>query len=130
MPDFPSPFEIGHQLWGFLACSLVLATFAMKSMRRLRCVAILSNIAFIYYAGALGLLPIFVLHAVLLPLNVWRLLEIKGDDARSAGASTRQPAPPASPSSGQPRAYGNRYAPEATVVPYSRDRARGATRSA
>jgi hypothetical protein len=45
-------------LIGFLASALVLATFAMTDMRRLRATAILSNLAFIVYAALFGLLPV------------------------------------------------------------------------
>ena len=39
----------------------------------LRVVTIASNVSFIAYAGAAHLLPVLVLHAALLPINVWRL---------------------------------------------------------
>jgi CRP/FNR family transcriptional regulator, cyclic AMP receptor protein len=64
-------------LIGFLASALVLATFAMKDMRRLRATAVLSNIAFIGYGALNGLLPVLLLHLVLLPLNLRRLFEEK-----------------------------------------------------
>jgi hypothetical protein len=86
MVSFP-PIEVSVSpidLAGFLACSLVLATFAMRSMGRLRLLAILSNLAFIYYAAALGLIPILLLHAILLPLNLWRLLELRKGDRGTA----------------------------------------------
>jgi CRP/FNR family transcriptional regulator, cyclic AMP receptor protein len=58
---------------GYLASALVFATFCMTSMIPLRIAAICSNVAFIVYAAALGpLYPILVLHAILLPINVWR----------------------------------------------------------
>ena len=61
---------------GYLASSLVFATFYMKTMTPMRAVAIASNVAFIFY-GYLGeMIPILVLHSVLLPLNVWRLLQM------------------------------------------------------
>jgi hypothetical protein len=60
---------------GFLASALVLATFAMTDMRRLRATAILSNLAFIVYRLLFGLLPILGLHLVLLPLNICRLIQ-------------------------------------------------------
>ena len=62
-------------LIGFLASALVLATFAMKDMRRLRATAVLSNLAFIVYGAIDGLLPVLVLHLLLLPLNLRRLVE-------------------------------------------------------
>ena len=62
-------------LIGAFAASLVLATFCARQMVPLRVLAIASNIAFIVYADRDGLLPILVLHAVMLPLNVLRLCQ-------------------------------------------------------
>jgi len=62
---------------GYLACALVLATFSMKSMRPLRVTAIASNIAFLTYSLSIHLQPIFVLHSILLPLNIFRLVQIE-----------------------------------------------------
>jgi CRP/FNR family transcriptional regulator, cyclic AMP receptor protein len=42
---------------GYLAASLVLATFCMKTMLLLRGVAICSNLAFLVYAMAQGIYP-------------------------------------------------------------------------
>ena len=64
------------ELLGYAAAALVLATFLMRSIAALRSVAIASNLLFIIYASAQGLLPVLVLHALLLPLNVWRLCEL------------------------------------------------------
>jgi hypothetical protein len=47
----------------------------MKDMRRLRATAVASNIAFIGYGAINGLLPVLVLHLLLLPLNLRRLIE-------------------------------------------------------
>jgi CRP/FNR family transcriptional regulator, cyclic AMP receptor protein len=58
---------------GYLASLLVLLTFLMKDMRPLRITAILSNIAFIAYAGLNWLPPVLVLHVLLLPVNILRL---------------------------------------------------------
>ena len=60
---------------GFIASALVLAAFGMKDMVNLRIVAICSNVAFIAYALVLNLPPILILHALLLPLNGWRLAQ-------------------------------------------------------
>ncbi len=60
---------------GFVASALVLAAFGMKDMISLRIVAICSNFAFIAYALMLNLPPVLVLHAILLPLNGWRLAQ-------------------------------------------------------
>jgi len=61
---------------GYLAASLVLATFCAKSMVTLRLLAIASNAAFITYSLAAGLHPIVVLHSVMLPLNLLRLRQV------------------------------------------------------
>jgi hypothetical protein len=62
---------------GYLASALVFATFCMTSMIPLRIAAIGSNVAFIVYAAALGpLYPVLILHAILLPINVWRTVEM------------------------------------------------------
>ena len=58
---------------GYLASALVFTAFHMKSMMTLRIVAIFSNVAFIIYAICLNLEPVLILHAALVPLNVWRL---------------------------------------------------------
>jgi hypothetical protein len=67
---------------------LVLATLCTRSMRALRWVAIASNLAFIAY-GYLGslapvlLLHMLLLHMLLLPVNVHRLAQLRGGQARS-----------------------------------------------
>jgi CRP/FNR family transcriptional regulator, cyclic AMP receptor protein len=65
-----------HELIGYLASLLVLATFCMRDMVALRVVAIASNLAFIAYALLEGIGPVLLLHATLLPVNVLRLAEL------------------------------------------------------
>jgi hypothetical protein len=80
---------------GYLAASLVFATFCTKRMVRLRTIAIASNIAFIGY-GYLGeLWPILILHAALLPMNMYRLrqavlLEQPDDTVRRRRIASRR----------------------------------------
>ena len=62
---------------GYVAAGLVFVTFYMRTMIPLRLVGITSNIAFLVYSWLAGLVPIFVLHGALLPLNIWRLLQIR-----------------------------------------------------
>jgi hypothetical protein len=62
---------------GYLASFLVFSAFYMKSMVPLRFVAIGSNVAFIVYGLLGGLHPVLLLHLVLLPLNVVRLLQVR-----------------------------------------------------
>jgi hypothetical protein len=58
---------------GYLASGLVVAAFCMKDIIPLRAVAVGSNLAFLTYGFALGLVPVWLLHAILLPINCWRL---------------------------------------------------------
>jgi CRP/FNR family transcriptional regulator, cyclic AMP receptor protein len=62
-------------LLGYAAAILVLATFCIRSMNALRWVAIASNLTFIAYACSARLAPVLLLHALLLPINVIRLLQ-------------------------------------------------------
>jgi hypothetical protein len=71
------------QIMAWLAASLVFTAFFMKTIVPLRVLGIGGNIVFILYA-LLGIhhgifdkvLPILVLHAALLPLNIFRLKQI------------------------------------------------------
>jgi len=58
---------------GFLASSLVVIAFCMKDIVALRFVALASNVAFLIYGIGLGLLPVWLLHAALLPINALHL---------------------------------------------------------
>jgi hypothetical protein len=60
---------------GWAAAALVLASFCLKTIYSLRIVAACSNVAFIAYALSVGAVPILVLHALLLPLNIFRLAQ-------------------------------------------------------
>ena len=74
-------------LLGYSAASLVLATFCAKSMVTLRVLALCSNVAFVIYAIAASLWPILLLHAVMFPLNLFRLGEALGVEFRNPLAS-------------------------------------------
>ena len=63
---------------GYVASTLVLTAFGMKSIIPLRLVAMCSNLVFIIYGLGLELTPVLSLHAALLPLNAWRLVEALG----------------------------------------------------
>jgi len=72
----------GRELSGYAASALVLATFSMQSMASLRLTAIASNLAFILYAWVAHLHPILMLHGVLLPLNIIRLVQMRTANAK------------------------------------------------
>jgi CRP/FNR family cyclic AMP-dependent transcriptional regulator len=62
---------------GYIASGLVLGASMMRTMIPLRLVGIVGNITFIVYGYAIGLVPVMVLHATLLPLNIYRLVEMR-----------------------------------------------------
>ena len=72
---------------GYLASVLVFMTFWMKDIISLRMTAIMSNIAFFIYGADLGLTPVWVLHASLLPLNCWRLSQALAVHGGESGRS-------------------------------------------
>ena len=74
-------------LLGYSAASLVLATFCARSMVTLRMLALCSNVAFVIYAIAASLWPILLLHAVMFPLNLFRLSEALGVEFHNPLAS-------------------------------------------
>ncbi|MDQ8727319.1 hypothetical protein [Bradyrhizobium sp. LHD-71] len=69
-------------LVGYLASGLVVLTFYMDDMVSLRVTALFSNVAFLAYGLGLELGPVIFLHGILLPLNIWRLWQVR----RSWGA--------------------------------------------
>jgi CRP/FNR family cyclic AMP-dependent transcriptional regulator len=63
-------------LLGYTASASVLVTFCMCTMLPLRVVAICSNVLFAAYGASAHIYPVLVLHVVLLPVNVIRLIQI------------------------------------------------------
>lgn len=61
---------------GLLAAGLVIAALSMRTMVPLRIAGIASNIAFMIYGVMIESFPILLLHAILFPLNVYRLREM------------------------------------------------------
>lgn len=62
-------------LLGYAASALVVLTFYMKEMIPLRVAALCSNVCFLAYGSSLHLGPVIVLHTMLIPINVWRLIQ-------------------------------------------------------
>ena len=73
---------------GFLASGLVVIAFCLRDVTALRAVALISNVAFLVYGIGLNLVPVVLLHAILLPVNCWRLSQELG--TRSARPAVRQ----------------------------------------
>ena len=65
------------QLLGFLAAFLMFSTFYMKNMIPLRIIGMASNATFIIYAVNAEVWPLLVLHTVLLPMNFFRLIQMR-----------------------------------------------------
>lgn len=65
------------EMTGYAASALVFLTFYMKTMIPLRVIGILSNLAFMAYGIGGRIYPVFILHAILLPLNCIRLVQMR-----------------------------------------------------
>lgn len=72
----PGELSVGL-LVGYLGIALTLASTFMRSMQPLRVVAIAGNIAGIVYGGIEGVWPTFFGNLALLPINGFRLWEIR-----------------------------------------------------
>lgn len=71
------------ELTGWAAAALTLVAFTSRDVRRLRLASIGASVAFIVFAAATAAWPVLALHALLLPINLRRLLELRtGGQAR------------------------------------------------
>ena len=68
---------------GYSAALAVLAAFCMSSIVPLRIVAILSNVLFALYGLSAHLYPVFLLHSILLPINVFKLKHVESPPPKS-----------------------------------------------
>jgi CRP/FNR family cyclic AMP-dependent transcriptional regulator len=82
--------EVGTVL-GTLGVVFSLASFVMKSMPRLRAIALVSNVCFLAYGYVEMQFPSLVINAVLLPINALRLWEISKLTREIAQATTDSP---------------------------------------
>jgi hypothetical protein len=80
------------ELLGYAAAGLVLATFSARSITALRALAIASNLLFIAYAACAALMPVLVLHALLLPMNLIRLRQALAEGRCVADQPAPRPA--------------------------------------
>lgn len=62
-------------LLGWSAAALMVATFSCREATLLRPLAAVTNLAFIAYGSAAGLMPVLALHLLLLPINLKRWAE-------------------------------------------------------
>jgi hypothetical protein len=79
----------GAEALGYVAAALVVASSSMRMMVPLRVLAIASNLTFVAYGLAAGLLPIILVHSILASINsfrLWQLLRLVRSVARAARA--------------------------------------------
>lgn len=81
---------LGNTL-GMLGAAFTLASFLMKTMLPLRVLALASNVLFIAYGYLESLLPGLIVNAVLLPVNVKRIWEIRRLTTEIAGVTQETP---------------------------------------
>jgi hypothetical protein len=62
---------------GYAAALAVLASFCMSTIVSLRILAIVSNVLFGLYGLLAHLYPVFFLHSILLPVNVFKLAQMQ-----------------------------------------------------
>jgi len=62
---------------GYAAALAVLASFCMSTIVSLRVLAIVSNVLFGLYGLLAHLYPVFLLHAILLPINAFKLAQMQ-----------------------------------------------------
>ena len=78
---------------GFLAGAMTVGAFYCQRMIRLRCAAIAANVMFITYGATMALIPILALHCILLPLNIYRLIDAVRTKRRQQRALHEQARP-------------------------------------
>lgn len=88
---FPQEFTVPLftvEISSYLGAALVFLTFYMKTMLPLRYIAIGSNRLFSVYAALAQLNPVLILHCILLPLNIYRISQLKRLIANVTAATT------------------------------------------
>ncbi len=73
---------------GYVGVALTVATYSMRRMMPLRIVGICANVFFILYGILAGVYPQLLLHGILLPLNTWRLVEMRRLTQQVASAAS------------------------------------------
>ena len=73
---------------GYAAAFAVLGSFCMTTIVPLRILAVVSNLLFGAYGVMAHLYPVFVLHSILLPINLFKLAQLQllaGGDVQADG---------------------------------------------
>ena len=96
MASLQMTFDLQFQdVLGWAAAALTLLAFSCNDLLRLRYSALAANAAFIAYGLAAGLWPVLALHFVLVPMNVWRLLQTRqlAMQRNERGRDVKDPSP-------------------------------------
>jgi hypothetical protein len=80
-------------LIGWVAAALTLLAFTSRDVRLLRCASLAASVAFITYGAGSSTWPVLALHAVLLPVNLFRLLELHRASLRTRQQDQPRSAP-------------------------------------
>jgi hypothetical protein len=72
---------------GYSAALAVLCSFCMSTIVPLRIVAIVSNMLFGLYGLLAHLYPVFLLHSILLPVNIFKLARTRREIASFANST-------------------------------------------
>jgi CRP/FNR family cyclic AMP-dependent transcriptional regulator len=65
---------------GFMGSLFTVLTYSMKEMLWLRITAVLSCMSFIVYGAMIESWPLILMDMTLLPINLWRLIELRRAD--------------------------------------------------
>ena len=76
-------------LLGFAAALAVLAGFCMNSILPLRRLALASNVLFVLYGLLAHIYPVFILHMILMPINLVKLRRASAPEGPGSQNSRR-----------------------------------------
>lgn len=68
---------------GFLGSLFTILTYSMREMLWLRATAVLSSMSLIVYGTMIESWLLIVMEIALLPINLWRLIELRKADRRT-----------------------------------------------
>lgn len=68
---------------GFMGSLFTILTYSMREMRWLRVAAVLSCVSFMIYGVMIQSWPLILMDMALLPINLWRLIELRQADRRT-----------------------------------------------
>jgi hypothetical protein len=68
---------------GFLGSLFTVLTYSMKEMLWLRVAAVLSCTSFVVYGAMIESWPLILMDMALLPINLWRLIELRRTDLQT-----------------------------------------------